>query len=321
MSIATLSPPELSTQPFQEITRRTIAISGATGLVGTALIKSLAEANVGIQRVTRHAPDDSRGEIVWRPNSGIANPDGLEGMDAFVHLAGENIATGRWNGTKKSRIRNSRVEGTRVVASTLARLKQKPSVLVCASAIGLYGDRGSEILDESAGAGSGFLADVCNDWEAASQPAVDAGIRVIHLRIGVVISRDGGALPQMLTPFKLGVGGRIGNGRQYWSWVSIEDVVGAIQHVIGDETICGPVNCVAPEPVTNRVFTQTLGSVLSRPTIFPMPGFAARLALGEMANDLLLASTRVRPEILERSGYRFRQPDLRRALEAEVCAG
>ncbi len=299
----------------------TIAISGKSGLVGSALAESFAGTDNRVVNVTRDVESHSLDDIVWSPISGIANPDGLEGMDAFVHLAGENIATGRWNETKKSRIRNSRVEGTRVVASTLARLKQKPAVLVCASAIGFYGDRGSAILDESAGAGSGFLADVCTDWEAATQPAVDAGIRVVHFRIGVIISRHGGALPQMLTPLKLGLGGRIGNGRQYWSWVSIEDVVGAIQHVIGDQTIFGPVNCVAPGPVTNRVFTKTLGSVLSRPTIFPIPGFAARLALGEMANDLLLASMRVRPGVLEKSGYRFRQPDLRRAFEAEVRAG
>ena len=300
---------------------RTIAISGKSGLVGSALAESFARSDDRVVNVTRDAESPSLDDIIWSPNSVIADPELLEGMDAFVHLAGENIATGRWNEAKKSRIRNSRVEGTHVVASTLARLDRKPSVLVSASAIGFYGDRGSEILDESAEAGSGFLADVCSGWEAATQSAVDAGIRVVHLRIGVIISRHGGALPQMLTPFKQGVGGRIGNGRQYWSWVSLEDVVGAIQHVISDESIHGPVNCVAPDPVTNSVFTRTLGSVLGRPTIFPMPGFATRLVLGEMANDLLLASMRVRPRNLERSGYRFRQPELRSALETEVHVG
>ena len=320
MTAATLSPPEPATSLTEETASRTIAISGATGLVGNALVESLSRSDDRILNVTRDTSRRSMDDIIWSPNSGIVNPARLEGTDAFVHLAGENIATGRWTDTKKSRIRNSRVEGTRVVASTLARMDRKPSVLVCASAIGFYGDRGSKILDESAGAGTGFLADVCRDWEASAQPAEDAGIRVVHLRIGVIISRDGGALPQMLTPFKLGVGGRIGNGRQYWSWVSIEDVAGAIHHVIDDDTIRGAVNCVVPEPVTNNDFTKALGSVLGHPTIFPRPCFAARLALGEMANDLLLSSTRVLPRRLESSGYTFRQPDLRRALETEIHA-
>ena len=316
MISTTLSTPE-PPQP-QESTTRTIAISGATGLVGTALIESFGKSDARLLTVTRNTARQSIDDVIWCPKSGIVNPARLEGMDAFVHLAGENIATGRWTDSTKSRIRDSRVEGTRAVASTLARLDRKPSVLVCASAIGFYGDRGSQILDESAEAGTGFLADVCRDWEAAAQPAEDADIRVVHLRIVVIISRHGGALPQMLTPFKLGVGGRIGHGRQYWSWVSLEDVVGAIRHVIDHEPIRGAVNCVAPEPVTNNHFTKTLGGVLRRPTIFPMPAFAARLAIGEMADDLLLSSTRVVPRRLEASGYRFRQPDLMHALETEI---
>lgn len=320
MPTATSSPQEQTQHQTQNASMSTVAVSGATGLVGSALTASFADTATRILNVTRNTSPRSINDIVWSPNSGIVNPARLEGTNAFIHLAGENIATGRWTDSKKSRIRMSRVEGTKAVASTLARMDQKPSVLVCASAIGFYGDRGSKILDESAGAGTGFLADVCRGWEAATQPAEDAGIRVVHLRIGVIISQSGGALPEMLTPFKLGVGGRIGSGRQYWSWVSIEDVVGAIHHVIDNRTIQGPVNCVAPEPVTNNDFTKTLGSVLGRPTIFPMPGFAARLALGEMANDLLLASTRVIPGRLEASGYCFRQPDLRRALETEIHA-
>lgn len=297
---------------------RTIAISGKSGLVGSALARSLSLAEKKILNVTRDTNARSINDVIWSPNSGIVNPGRLQGADAFVHLAGENIATGRWNDTKKRRIRNSRVDGTNVIASTLAKLERRPSVLVCASAIGFYGDRGMKVLTESAGAGTGFLAEVCEDWEAATRPAEEAGIRVVHLRIGVIISRDGGALPQMLTPFKLGVGGRIGNGRQYWSWVSLEDVVGSIEHVINTETIRGPVNCVSPEPVTNEEFTKTLGSVLRRPTVFPMPAFAARLALGEMANYLLLSSARVIPERLESTGYHFHHPNLKDALQTEV---
>lgn len=299
---------------------QSIAVSGASGLVGSALTASLATTDARVLNVTRDTITRSADSVMWSPQGGIVNPARLEGIDAFVHLAGENIASGRWNEAKKSRIRNSRVEGTRVVASTLARLKKKPAVLVCASAIGYYGDRGVQILDESAGGGTGFLADVCRDWEDAAQPAEGAGIRVVHLRIGVIISRNGGALPQMLPPFKLGLGGRIGDGKQFWSWVSIEDVVGAIEHVIQDESLRGAVNCVAPEPVTNSEFTGTLGRVLGRPTIFPMPAFAARMALGQMADDLLLSSTRVLPRRLQSSGYTFRQPDLATALESEINA-
>jgi uncharacterized protein (TIGR01777 family) len=298
----------------------TVAISGASGLVGSALASSLSKTPTSIINVTRNStacPDDS---VVWSPGGGITNPARLEGVDAFVPLAGENIATGRWTASKKSRIRNSRVEGTRVIASSLARLERKPKVLVCASAIGYYGDRGDICLSESSTAGAGFLSDVCRDWEAAALPAEDAGIRVVHLRIGVIISRNGGALPQMLTPFKLGVGGRIGSGRQFWSWVTLEDVVGAIHHVIDNETVRGAVNCVAPEPVTNNDFTKTLGAALGRPSVFPMPAFAARLALGQMANDLLLSSTRVFPRRLESSGYDFLQPNLAHALETEINA-
>ncbi|MBM80575.1 MAG: TIGR01777 family protein [Planctomycetaceae bacterium] len=317
MSTHSLAPPAPAVTPCAE---RTIAISGKSGLVGSAFASSFVGSDHRVLNVTRDPAARSFDDIIWDPNSGIVNPARLEGTDAFVHLAGENIATGRWTEAKKSRIRNSRVDGTRAVASTLARMDRKPSVLVCASAIGFYGDRGSKILDEYADAGTGFLADVCRDWEAATQPAEDAGIRVVHLRIGVIISRNGGALPQMLTPFKLGVGGRIGSGQQFWSWVSIDDVVGAIHHAIDDDTLRGAINCVAPQPVTNSEFTRMLGSVLRRPTVFPVPGFAARLALGEMANDLLLASTRVLPRRLETSGYVFSQPDLRRALESEIHA-
>jgi len=297
--------------------QQTIAVSGATGLVGSAICRRLKASRARIYKVTRRQMG-ALNDIEWSPSTGIINPERLNDVDAFIHLAGENIATGRWTAAKKSRIRNSRLDGTRIIAETLASLDEKPSTLVCASAIGFYGDCGDRVLGESSESGAGFLAEVCRDWEAAAKPAMDAGIRVVNLRIGVVISRDGGALPQMLTPFRMGIGGRIGNGQQYWSWVSIDDVVGAIEHCVAHPEIHGPVNCVAPNSVTNLEFTKTLGKVLSRPTIFPLPGFAARLALGQMAEDLLLASTRVVPGRLMETGYTFLQPDLKQALQTEI---
>jgi len=237
----------------------------------------------------------------------------LNGFDAVVHLAGENIA-GRWSQAKKAAIRDSRIKGTRLLAETLTRANQPPRVMVSASAIGFYGDRGDVILDEKATMGSGFLADVCKEWEDATKPASDAGIRVVNLRIGVVLTPAGGALAKMLTPFKLGVGGIMGSGKQYWSWVAIDDVVGAIGHALTTESLFGPVNAVAPEAATNHDLTKTLGKVLSRPTIFPMPAFAARLALGEMADALLLSSARVSPMKLIESGYTFKYPSLESAL-------
>jgi uncharacterized protein (TIGR01777 family) len=231
-----------------------------------------------------------------------------------VHLAGENIAGGRWTAAMKQKIRDSRVNGTRSLCEALARMESPPKVLVVASAIGFYGNRDDEIMDESSKAGEGFLSDVCREWEDATQAARDAGIRVVNLRIGVVLSPKGGALAKMLTPFKLGGGGIIGNGRQYWSWISIDDVAGAIHHALMTDSLSGPVNAVAPNAPMNREFTKTLGRVLRRPTILPMPAFAAKLALGEMANDLLLASTRVEPTKLIESGYKFRQPTLEKSL-------
>ena len=231
-----------------------------------------------------------------------------------MHLAGENIAVRRWTPAQKARIRDSRVQGTRLLAQSLARLQQPPTVMVCASAIGFYGDRGEELLTEGSAPGSGFLTDTCRAWEAAAQPASEKDIRVVNLRLGVVLSPGGGALAKMLLPFRLGVGGKIGSGRQYMSWIEIDDVVGVIHYALTTDELRGPVNAVAPNPVTNREFTKTLGRVLSRPTIFPMPAFAARLAFGEMADELLLASTRVKPARLQNSGYYFRHPRLEDAL-------
>jgi uncharacterized protein (TIGR01777 family) len=231
-----------------------------------------------------------------------------------VHLAGENVAAGRWNDARKLRIRSSRVDGTRMLAAALAQMERPPRALITASAVGYYGDRGDAWMDERSAPGTGFLAEVCRAWEAATEPARSAGIRVAHLRFGVVLSAAGGALKRMLLPFKLGAGGVLGSGDQYMSWISIDDAVGAIVHAVAERSIAGPVNAVAPAPVTNREFTQALGRVLRRPTVFPMPAFAARLAFGEMADEMLLASTRVRPSRLEETGYRFEHTSVEQAL-------
>ena len=296
-----------------------VAVTGATGLVGGALCSSLSGDGRSTLRLVRRPSGGEQPELVWDPNSGISDQDCLEGVSAVVHLAGENIAAGRWTAAKKARIRDSRVEGTQTLAHALAGLKHKPEVLVCASAIGYYGDRGDETLDESSAPGEGFLPDVCKEWEDSTAPAAEAGIRVVNLRIGVVISKDGGALASMLLPFKMGAGGRVGSGKQYWSWIHLQDVVGVIRHAIDNENLNGPVNTVSPEPATNAEFTKVLGQILRRPTIIPMPAPLARIVLGEMANDLLLASARVLPRKLEQSGYQYHYPDLQSALAAELA--
>jgi len=290
-----------------------ILVSGSTGLVGSALVSFLASGGHEVVRLVRGRLKPGVVEVPWDPQAGTIEAAKLEGLDAVVHLAGENIA-GRWTAAKKARIRSSRVEGTRLLAEALAGLKRPPKTLVCASAIGYYGDRGDEVLREDSPSGAGFLAAVCRDWEAAAHAAAEKGIRVVQLRIGVVLSPAGGALARMLTPFKLGLGGRIGPGSQFMSWIAIDDLIGAIHHALTTEPLRGPVNAVAPRAVTNREFTKTLGRVLARPTIFPMPAFAARLAFGEMADELLLASARVEPAKLVSSGYRFRTPELEAAL-------
>jgi uncharacterized protein len=290
-----------------------VLVTGATGLVGSALVPFLTTGGHEVFRLTRSAPTEAN-DIVWNPDRNELPKARLEGLDAVIHLAGENIAKTRWNSTVKDRIRRSRVNGTRLLCETLAGLKQPPKTLIAASAIGFYGNRGAEMLNESASAGTGFLPELCRDWEAACEPARAAGIRVANLRIGVVLSPKGGGLAAMLTPFKLGVGGVVGSGRQYWSWVAIDDVVGAIHHCLMNDKLSGPVNLTAPSPVSNVEFTKTLGRVLGRPTIFPMPSVVARIALGEMANDLLLGSARVMPNRLSESNYEFRCPTLEGAL-------
>ena len=289
-----------------------IAISGSRGLVGSELVPFLTTGGHQVTHITRTQSDPN--DVVWNPQQGQLDPADLEGIDAAVHLAGENIAGRRWNTQQKQRILDSRVNGTRLLCEKLAALQTPPQVLISASAIGLYGDRGSEIMSETSESGEGFLPDVAEQWEAATQPAKDAGIRVVHLRFGVILSPRGGALAKMLTPFRLGGGGVVGNGKQYWSWISLDDAVSAILHALMTDSLKGPVNVVAPEPVTNLEFTKTLGRVLVRPTIIPMPGFLARLVLGEMANDLLLSSLRVAPQRLLETGFTFQHAELETAL-------
>jgi uncharacterized protein (TIGR01777 family) len=290
-----------------------IAVSGASGLVGTALTTAVESDGHAVLRLVRGAAA-SADSVAWDPERATIDAAKLDGVDAVVHLAGEGIAAKRWSDEQKRRIRDSRVKGTRLVAETLAKLPRKPSALVCASAVGFYGPRGDEELDESSASGEGFLAEVCRAWEASADPARDAGIRVVHARFGVVLSAKGGALAKMLTPFILGVGGRLGSGRQWMSWIAIDDVVGALRHAVSTPALVGPVNAVAPNPVTNAEFTRALGDALGRPTIFPMPAFAARLAFGEMADELLLTGQRVAPTRLVATGFEFRDPTLSGAL-------
>jgi uncharacterized protein (TIGR01777 family) len=291
-----------------------ILISGSTGLVGSAIVAQLENERHRVVRLVRRAPESDGSEVGWNPESGEIDTSGLEAMDAVIHLAGENIAEGRWNDGKKARIRDSRVNGTRLLAESLAGLTSPPRTLIAASAIGYYGDRGDAVMTEDSTPASDFLGETCQAWEAAVQPAVKRGIRTVNLRIGVVLSLDGGALARMHVPFRMGVGGVIGGGDQYVSWISIHDLPGIVQHLISKKDLSGPINAVAPNPVTNREFTKTLGRILGRPTLFPMPAFAARLAFGEMADALLLASTRAAPKRLEASGYVFRHPDIASAL-------
>jgi uncharacterized protein (TIGR01777 family) len=293
-----------------------ILISGATGLVGTDLAATLSGQGHVVGRLSRPGSTAAGKTVSWDPERGTIDRRGLEGFDAVVHLAGENIASGRWNAAKKARIKDSRVKGTRLLCENLAQLERPPKTLLSASAIGYYGSRGDEVLTEQSHSGAGFLAEVCREWEAATTPARERNIRVVLLRLGVILTPKGGSLAKMLVPFRLGAGGRIGDGRQYFSWIMLDDVIGAIEHCLRREEVSGAVNVVAPTPVTNGEFTQTLGRVLSRPTIFPMPAFAARLAFGEMADELLLSSQRVEPAVLKATGYSFRFPELEPGLRA-----
>ena len=288
-----------------------VLISGATGLIGSALIPELEAGGHGVTRLSRSqsGPDTIR----WDPEAGTIEGD-LEGTDAVVHLAGESIAQGRWNPQKKQQILESRVKGTRLLAEKISGLPTPPKVMVSASAVGYYGDRGDEVLTEESSSGTDFLAGVCREWEAAAEPARQGGIRVVHPRLGIVLSPKGGALGTTLPIFKLGGGGKIGGGNQWWSWVALDDVVGSIVHALTEETVEGPVNVGSPNPMTNAGYTKVLGKVLGRPTILPLPAPAARAVLGEVADALLLASQRMEPARLEATGYTFRYPQLEGAL-------
>jgi uncharacterized protein (TIGR01777 family) len=290
-----------------------VAVTGSSGLIGSSLVSFLSKKDVTVSRILRENTEDN--EISWKPEGGDWDSAFAGGIDGIVHLAGENIASGRWTKVKKEKIRSSRIEGTKRLCEHILKLPTPPSVFVCASAIGYYGDRGMEFLNEDSSRGSGFLPDVCLGWEEAAESVSKAGLRVVNVRFGIVLSKDGGALAKMLTPFKMGMGGKIGSGTQYMSWVAMDDVTGAIYHALVTDSLKGPVNVTAPNPVTNKEFTNTLGKVLNRPTVMPMPAFAARLAFGEMANDLLLASTKVAPKRLSDSGYEFQYPELANALK------
>lgn len=290
-----------------------ILVTGASGLVGSSLCPALEAAGHTVLRLSRSGP------LTWDPAARTIAPAALEGIDAVVHLAGESVA-GRWTAAKKEAILASRREGTGFLAETLAALPTRPRVLVSASAIGIYGDRGDERLTERSAPGSGFLPEVAQAWEAATAPATAAGIRVVHVRTGIVLSREGGALAAMLPAFKAGVAGPIGSGRQHWSWIGMDDLVAVYLRALADETLSGAVNAVAPEAATNRAFTKTLARVLRRPALLPLPAPAVKLIMGEMGEGMLLASARVEPAVLSAAGFPFAHPGLEDALRSALRA-
>lgn len=292
-----------------------MAITGSSGLIGSALVASLEGDGHTVRRLVRRPPrtDD---EIRWAPTGDEIDREGLEGVDAVVHLAGPGIGDKRWTDERKRELRESRIQGTTLLAEALAGLSAPPRVLVSASAIGYYGDRGDEKLTEKSKVGDDFVAELCRDWEAAAAPAADAGIRTVRIRSGIVLTPDGGALGRMLLLFKLGLGGRMGSGDQFWSWITLHDEVRAIRHVI-DSDVAGPVNLTAPEPETNRWFTKTLGEVLNRPTLVPVPRFGPKILIGhEAAETVLYSSQRVFPKVLEADGFTFTHPDVETGLRA-----
>ena len=295
-----------------------VAVTGSSGLVGSALVSFLSTRGDRVISLVRREPRPGEDALRWDPASGAIAAAGPATADAVVHLAGENVAAGRWTAARKARIRESRVAATARLVDTLSRAAAPPRVLVCASAIGYYGDRRDELLTEQSAPGTGFLAQVCREWEAASAAAAARGIRVVNLRIGLVLSPAGGGLAKMLTPFRLGLGGVIGGGGQWMSWIALADMIDAIGHALATDSLRGPVNAVAPTPVTNAKFTRTLARVLGRPALLPIPAFAARLAFGEMADALLLTSQRVVPARLQASGFTFRHPTLEGALRHEL---
>jgi len=291
-----------------------VLISGARGLIGSALAARLQKESHEVVRLVRTKKGDDLVSILWNPEGGVVDKSSLIGFDTVIHLAGENIAARRWSKEQKARIKDSRVKGTRLLSRALAQLEKPPRTFICASATGFYGDRGDEILTETSAPGEGFLAEVCREWEEAAAPAAEKGIRVVNLRTGVVLSNEGGALEKMIAPIKLGLGGKLGSGRQYMSWITLEDEINAISHILTHEQIAGPVNLVSPHPVTNTEFTEKVANFLHRRAFLPVPAFILRLAAGEMADALVLASTRVQPAKLLESGYNFKHPDLDTAL-------
>ncbi|MGA8100822.1 MAG: TIGR01777 family oxidoreductase [Candidatus Acidiferrales bacterium] len=293
-----------------------ILITGATGLIGSALSARLLKDQHTVVRLRRGGAHYQPGDAAWDPSTGTVDPAALDSVDAVVNLAGASIAGGRWTSARKAELRASRVEPTRALVSTLAKLPRPPQVLVSASAIGYYGDRGDETLAESSAPGDNFLAGICREWEAAAMEAERAGIRTVTPRTSIVLAKDGGALAKMITPFRLGVGGRLGSGKQWMSWITLEDAVEVFYGAIVNAQWRGAVNAASPHPVTNAEFTRVLARVLHRPAIFPAPAFALRLMLGEMAEALLLSSQRVSPQKLTELGFSFRQSQLEPALRA-----
>ena len=293
-----------------------ILVTGSRGMIGSALVRHLGESGDQVVRLVRDPAQNEADSIPWDPASGELAHSRVEEFDAVVHLAGHNLAAGRWTKARKAAIRDSRVRSTQLLCEALRRLDHPPEVLASASAIGIYGDRASEVLTEETSLGTGFLAEVCRQWEAATRPAAEVGIRVVHLRFAIVLTADGGALARMLLPFRMGLGGVVGNGQQYWSWIALEDALAAIRFVLVTGGVSGAANLAAPEPVTNREFTRTLGATLGRPTFFSIPAFVARTVFGEMADETLLASTRTMPAKLQANGFRFRHSRLAGTLRS-----
>ena len=295
-----------------------ILISGASGLIGRALAERLRSVGDTVQTLVRRRPKASESEIAWDPDAGVLDFSRLDGLDAVVHLAGKPIDS-RWTEATKKAIRDSRVRGTKMLAEAVSQLPTRAKVFISASAVGFYGSRGDEPLDETSAPGKGFLADVCRQWEEAAAPARGAGIRTVQLRSGLVLSRKGGVLARVLPPFKMGAGGVVGTGRQWMSWISLTAATAAIQYAIGAAELSGPVNLTAPQPVCNAEFTRTLGTVLGRPRLVPLPAFAVKLLLGEMGDELLLAGQKVLPRKLLDAGFHFAHPDLESALRWELA--
>jgi uncharacterized protein len=296
-----------------------VVLSGASGMLGGSLRRALEALGLPVLQLVRSAPD-AQGQLLWNPAArpALADPAALEGCAAAIHLSGASVAGQRWTAAYRREMTASRVDSTRALADLLATLRTPPQALLVASAVGFYGDRGDELLDETSAPGKGFLAELCQQWEAAAQPAVAAGIRVVHLRFGVVLSRGPGALARMLPHFRLGLGGRLGSGRQWMSWISVEDAIRAVLFALETPTLAGPLNLTAPSPVTNAEFTSTLARQLRRPALLPAPAFALRLALGQMADEALLASTRAVPSRLLVEGFRFAHPTVDKALAAAL---